>query len=213
VARGAAGGAGLRAGGAARDWDEGAGDERAGGEGAGDEGAARDGARTGMAGEARPTADWPFPGYPPVGPGALDLGLGVPPLGWLGVPGCPVRDWDGTSGPFVPARAQPDGGRAAGSSVREGRSSGGGVRPGAPFVPILARPIATAPAPGLAVESGAFGPACAASVSATAPGVPGAAAAAPARAPAAPAVAPAVATWAATPAAWAGLRRAQRAAR
>src|SRR6516165_2065211 len=45
VARGAAGGGGLRAGGAARGWAGGAGDERAG-----DGGAARDSARTGMAG-------------------------------------------------------------------------------------------------------------------------------------------------------------------
>src|SRR5262249_57700813 len=95
AARGAAGGAGRCAGGAVRDWDQGAGDERAGGEGAGDEragddGASRVGARTGMAGAVRPAAGWPFPGYPPAGPGTLDRGLPAPPLGWLRVPGDPL---------------------------------------------------------------------------------------------------------------------------
>ena len=122
-----------------------------------------------------------------------------------------ARDWEGTvSGPFVPVLAQPDCGRAEPSSARDGRSSGGGVRPGAPGTPALARPIAAAPAPGLTVWSGAFGPSAPASGATPAPGA--AAEAAPARAPAVPA-APAVATCAATPAAWAGLRRAQRAAR
>src|SRR5262249_17775563 len=78
--RGGGGGGGRCGGGAGRDWDRGAGDERAGGEGAGDEragddGASRVGARTGMAGAVRPAAGWPFPGYPPAGPGTLDRGL------------------------------------------------------------------------------------------------------------------------------------------
>jgi hypothetical protein len=234
VARGAAGGAGLRAGGVVRDWNEGGGDAGALDEGTGDAGAwdeaprdtgaedagaARDGARTGMAGGVRLAAGWPFPECQPSGPGALDRGRAAPLLGWPGVPGRPVRPWDGTSGPFVPLRAQPDGDRSAGSSVREGRSNGGGVRPWASFIPPLALPLAAAPVPGLAAASGAFGSASVASASpatpeapGTAPEVPGAAAAAPARAPAVPA-APAVATCAAMPAAWAGLRRAHRAAR
>ena len=69
VARGAAGGAGLRAGGAARDSDQGAGDRRAWDEPAGGEGAPRDGARTGMAGGVRPAAGWPLPWWPPSGNG------------------------------------------------------------------------------------------------------------------------------------------------
>jgi len=217
VARGAAGGAGLREGGAARDWDGGRGDAGTRDAGArdagtGDAGAARDGARTGTAAGVRPAGGWPLPEYQPAGPGEPDRGRAAPPLAWLGTPGDPDRDWDGTSGPFVPVRAQPDGDRSAGSSVREGRSNGGGVRPGAPFTPSLARPLPAAPAPGLAAESGAFGPASAASAPPAAPEAAGAAAAAPATAPAVPA-APAVATCAAMPAAWAGLRRAQRAAR
>src|SRR5262249_8612853 len=130
----------------------GAGGERAGGGGAGEGrpgegGASGEGARTGRGGGVGRAAGWPLPGYPPAGPGALDRGLPAPPLGWLGVPGDPVRDWDGTSGPFVPARAQPDGGRAAGSSVvRGGRSSGGGGRPRAPVAPAPGRPTPPAPA-------------------------------------------------------------------
>src|SRR5262249_17198783 len=166
VARGAAGGAGLRAGGAARGW--------AGGGWGG--GGAPGGPPTRAAGGGGAAPGWPFPRCPPSGPGALDRVLDASPLGWPGVAGRPVRDWDGTSGPFVPVRAQPDGGRAAGSSVRGGRSSGGGVRPGAPFTPPLARPIATAPAPGLAPGAGGVRPPPPASASPAAPGGPGAAA-------------------------------------
>jgi hypothetical protein len=100
-----------------------------------------------MAGGVRPIPAWP---PPPNVPGALERGGGL--LGWLGVPGHLPRGWAGTvSGPFVPVLAQPDCGRAEPSSDRDGRSSGGGVRPGAPLTPALARPIAVAPAPGLTV--------------------------------------------------------------
>src|SRR5579859_7679707 len=161
-----------------------------------------------MGGGVRPVPDWPPPdGLPPNGPGALDrarrgcaplAGWCAPPLGWLAEPGHLGRDWEGTTrGPFAPFLAQPDAGRAVPSSDRGGRSSGGGVRPGAPFAPApRARPMAAAPAPGLTVWSGVPGPASALP-SAGMPPAPGAAAAAPARAPAVPAVAPAVATCAA----------------
>src|SRR5215468_65575 len=181
------------------------------------------GADRGAAGGACLGTGWggmgrPFPLWPATGPGPLGRGAGpgapLPEPDRGGVPDQPDLGWAGVvSEPFVPLRAQPDGGRCAPSSVRDGRSSGGAARPAFAPAPVRARPrsatLAPVP-PAPAADGEPSGPVSAAPGSAE---VPSPLAAAPATAPAAPAAAPAVATCAVRLAAWAGLRRAQRAAR
>src|SRR5215472_10780130 len=167
--------------------------------------------------------DRPFPLWPASGPAALGRGAGpgaaAPEPGRDGVPDQLDLGWVGVvSEPFVPLRAQPDGGRCGPSSVRDGRSSGGAVRPAFAPDPVRDRPRSAtlAPVPAPAADGEPSGPVSAAPGSPAAPSplapAPAAAPAAPA-APAAAPAAPAVATCAVRLAACAGLRRAQRATR
>src|SRR5215469_6668133 len=219
-----ASGAGAARGGDAV-WPPGA--DARGGEAAGCRGAVCRGGRGGAGGDCL-GAEWggagrPFPPCPASGPGppGRGAGPGAPPpeLGRGGVPSHPDLGWAGVvSEPFVPLRAQPDGGRGAPSSVRDGRSSGGAVRAAFATAPVRDRPRSAtlAPVPPPAADGEPSGPASAAPGSPAAPSplapAPAAAPAAPA-APAAAPAAPAVATCAVRLAACAGLRRAQRAAR
>src|SRR5215471_6706639 len=178
------------------------------------------GADRGAAGGGCRGADWggagcPFPPWPASGPGppGRGAGPGAPPpeLGRGGVPSHPDLGWAGVvSEPFVPLRAQPDGGRGGASSVRDGRSSGGAVRPPFDTAPVRDRPRSAtlAPVPAPAADGEPSGPTSTAPGSPAAPSPLGPAPAAAPAAPAAPAAAPAapaVATCAVRLAAWAGL--------